>query len=142
MRRLLSGGGYIATVFIFFNFCSSINIEYFYEWPAQSKTKECLDYLSGNGARNVGMDLWQFSVHKNYYSKAFPDIYQFKYSLINGNNLSDSTEKSIFSGYDYFLLSKLPAAVVQNPGLPVYYAVPGISVIKNNIHQPLKPLQK
>jgi hypothetical protein len=87
-----------------FNFYNSFSLRYFKEWPIQTDTKKCIDQLSRMRAGNVGMSIWQYSVHRNYYSMAFPEKYPFTYEMV------DITTAPFQSApkYDYLLLDSIP----------------------------------
>lgn len=89
---------------IVLNFYKSFSVRYFKEWTVQADTKKILDQLVALGASNVGMSAWQRDVFHNYYSKAFPEKYRFRYGLI-GTHLPDlKIEEVSVQEYDYLLL--------------------------------------
>ncbi len=73
------------------NFLLRFNIIYFSEWPVQTDTERCLDYLRDANAKKVGMGLWHRDVYIHYYSVAFPGKYSFEVRLVMAKDLRNGS---------------------------------------------------
>jgi len=113
---------------IMFNAYRNINTVYFTEWPVQNKTKEALDFLSAAKAKKIGLDLWQYSVAKNYYTLAFPKKYGFVLGKADGSIIANQRQN--LDGYDYILLSEPPKEKSQTWTTVLYYPLYGTTVLK------------
>ncbi|MET0634486.1 MAG: hypothetical protein ABWZ25_00580 [Chitinophagaceae bacterium] len=102
---LKSGVAILLLAVCSYNFFKSYNTRYFNEWSLQSNTREGLDYLRRADAKNVGMDIWHYSVYENYYTVAFPDRYHFKAESIGLKEMLTTTDSARFERYDHLFLS-------------------------------------
>ena len=115
------------------NYFKSFSLTSFSDWPVQTDTKECLDYLQHSHARTVGINEWHYSVFANYYSKAYPHEYTFKYRVLYDKQQSAPLSRELLSGLDYLLLAPpFNDSLLKYWSVKLNFKVSGAQVLKND----------
>jgi hypothetical protein len=116
------------------NFYKSFSLNNFLEWPVQTNTKECLNYLQASNARMVGINGWHYSVFINYYSKAYPGKYRFNYQIISEKAQMDSLKTNLVSKFDYLLLAPPynDSALLKGWSIKMSFPESGAKVLKKD----------
>jgi hypothetical protein len=116
------------------NYYKSFSLISFSDWPVQTDTRECLDYLQHSRARMVGINEWHYSVFANYYSKAYPNKYTFRYRVISDEQQSVLLSQGLLSGLDYLFLAPPfnDSLLSKNWKLKLNFSVSGAQVLNND----------
>lgn len=101
-RYFLAGSFLLVLVY---NFSKSFSLKTYVEWPAQTHTEYTLDYLQKKGAKSVGLNLWDYSLLANYFSKAYPGRYTFDYILLPYFKEDKPLDRKIVEQLDYVVLA-------------------------------------
>jgi hypothetical protein len=134
VRRIISGFLGLLVIFFGYNYYKSFSSDSFSDWPIQTNTKECLDYLQASNAKRIGISEWHYSVFTNYYSKAYPGRYTFSYRVLSEKEQVDSLDTSLPSQFDYLLL--VPpyndSALLKAWSIKLSFSESGSKVVKND----------
>ncbi|MFI5185549.1 MAG: hypothetical protein ACHQF0_02425 [Chitinophagales bacterium] len=117
-----------------FNYYKSFSLNYFPDWPVQTNTKECLDFLQASHAKMVGINEWHYSVFINYYSRAYPNKYTFNCKVLSDKEQLDSLNTSLLPGFDYLLLAPPynDSVLSKNRGIKLNFPASGAKVLEND----------
>jgi hypothetical protein len=134
LRRVINFLLSLLVIVFGFNYYKSFSLTSLSDWPVQTDTKECLDYLQHSGARMVGINEWHYSVFANYYSKAYPDRYTFKYRVLSDKQQSAPHFPELLSGLDYLLLAPPfnDSLLSKNWSAKLNFKVSGAQVLNND----------
>jgi hypothetical protein len=115
------------------NYYKSFSLTSLSDWPVQTDTKVCLDYLQHSHARMVGMNEWHYSVFANYYSRAYPNKYTFQYRVLSDQQQA-APSKDLLSGLDYLLLAPPVnhSLLSKNWSVKLNFSVSGAQVLHND----------
>lgn len=87
------------------NLYKSYSPRYFREFTEETETQEALDTLVSFGARRVGLSAWQYGIHRNYYSMAFPKQYTFQFGFYwRDGSVVIPDGGSVTERFDYLLM--------------------------------------
>jgi len=114
------------------NYYKSFSLTSFSDWPVQNDTKQCLDYLQQSRAKMVGINEWHYSVFANYYSKAYPNKYTFKYKVLSDKQ-QFAPSPEFLSGLDYLLVAPpFNDSLLRNWSVRLDFSVSGAQVLSND----------
>lgn len=121
-------------IFLSYNFYRSASLKTFKDWPVQTDTQACLNYLESSHAKNVGMSSWHYDVFINYYLHAYPDKYHFQYKGIPEKITTAGNGKQLYD-FDYILICPpyYDSTVFKSWDLKLNFKESGARVYKKRI---------
>jgi hypothetical protein len=82
----------------------------------------------------VGINEWHYSVFANYYSKAYPNKYTFKYKVLSDKEQLAPPTPELLSGLDYLLVAPPfnDSLLSKNWSLKLNFSVSGAQILHND----------